>query len=240
MSGRTFGGTFCVLSSQEIEEENMRCDIGSITNTDEVALLYRSFPSLAIRDRTDPSTYKRVKDRLTAVLTVFADGRKAPLTIIGKTKRTRSFPRHLDPAKVLGIFYLSQRNEWNTQALWTTIARGLDNSARLQNLRVINVLDNCSSHEVDYSPFRNWEAVFLPPNMTSVLQPVDAAIGRSFKCAFRRLLVDHILKFVDTAMRLPEEYRAVFELTAAVSTYDAVVMMKKAWDLVPVRVVLNG
>jgi len=63
--------------------------------------------------------------------------------------------------------------------------------------------------------------------MTSVLQPVDAAIGRSFKYAFRRLLVDHILSYVNAEMDKPENERRTFKLTEAGSTYDAILMMKR-------------
>ena len=57
--------------------------VADICNTDEVGVLYRSFPSRAIRSVDTASTYERIKDRLTVVPTVYADGRKAPLTIIG-------------------------------------------------------------------------------------------------------------------------------------------------------------
>lgn len=91
--------------------------VADISNTDEVGVLYRSFPSRAIRSMDAASTYERIKDRLTAVLTVYADGRKAPLTIIGSAKRPRSFPRHFDPMRDQGIFYVAQSNAWNTQHL---------------------------------------------------------------------------------------------------------------------------
>lgn len=58
-------------------------------------------------------------------------------------------------------------------------------------------------------------------------QNVDAATGRSFECAFLRLLADHILKFDDAEMLIPEKERTLLKLTSAVSTLDAVAMMKR-------------
>ena len=60
--------------------------VAYICNTDEVGVLYRSFASGSIRSVDTASTYERIKDRLTAVLTVYADGKEAPLTIIGTAK----------------------------------------------------------------------------------------------------------------------------------------------------------
>ena len=44
------------------------------------------------------------ESRLTAVLKVFADGTKAPLTVILRYKKPKSFPRHFDSMKDLDIF----------------------------------------------------------------------------------------------------------------------------------------
>lgn len=214
--------------------------IQEISNTDEVALLYRSFPSRAIRSSNRAATYGRVKDRLTAVLTVFADGRKAPLVVIGKSKTPRSFPRHFDPMRDLGIFYQSQCNAWNTKHLWAITMRGYDKIGELEGRTLVNIVDKCSAHAIDYNVYHNVVSMFLPPNMTSCLQPVDASIGRSFKCAFRRLLVEHILEYVDKLMLLPAEERGTFKIWQAVTTYDAVCMMAKAWNMVPQSVVING
>lgn len=68
---------------------------------------------------TDSHTdYKRIMDRLTAILTVYADGRKAPIVIIVKSKRPKSFTKRFNPVQNLGAFYFAERNEWNTKALW--------------------------------------------------------------------------------------------------------------------------
>lgn len=76
--------------------------------------------------------------------------------------------------------------------------------------------------------------------MTSVVQPVDAAIGRSFNAAFGRLLINHVLKFVNDQMKEPPETRKPFKLTQAVTIYDTVRMMATPWNLVPLKVVVNG
>lgn len=102
------------------------------------------------------------------------------------------------------------------------------------------MLDNCSARTIYYSSFNILNAVLLPPNMPSCLQPVDAANGRSFKCAFRRSLVEHILRYVDVQMEIAASIRPPFKINKEVSTYEAVSMMATAWSMVPTPVVLNG
>lgn len=213
--------------------------ISCIRNTDEVAVLYRSFPSRSIRNVNDPATYTRIKDRLTAVLTFYADGRKAPLTIIGKVKGPKSFPRNFEAEKDFCIFYKYQKNLWNTQSIWASIVVGFDKSALLGQRFDVNVLDSCSTHVIDYTLYETDVRQFLHSNMKSVLQPIDSTVGRSFKCAYTRLLVSHILKYVERNMAVPADQRSVFKLTDSVKTYDAFFMIIRAWDTVPVAVVLN-
>lgn len=168
----------------EFKRSMCKMSIEDICNTDETAVLFRSFPSHAIRSRAQPSNHERVNDRLTAVLTVFADGTKMTLTIKGTAHRPRSFPGHFDAMKDLGVFNRSPRNSWNSAHLWTRTVRGFNKSSEFESSGITPVIDNCSAHAIDYCQFGNYEAIVLPPNMTSVLQPVDAAIGISFKFGF--------------------------------------------------------
>ncbi|PXF47321.1 Tigger transposable element-derived protein 4 [Gracilariopsis chorda] len=214
--------------------------IEHLCNTDEVALLYRCLPSRTVHENNGTSSFVRVKDRMTAVLTVYADGKKAPLTVIGKSMRPRSFPRHVNPARDLGLFYYAQANAWNTQPLWTTIAEGFDKMSLLQGSKLGLILDNCSAHSIDYEALKNVKRYFLPPNTTSALQPVDCAVGRSFKCAYRRLVVSFILSKVRKALAMDAAERPTFKITDFVTAYDALLLMRQAWDMVPKRVILKA
>lgn len=55
-----------------------------------------------------PTLSTRVKDRLTDVFTVFPDGSKAPITIVGHSRRCRSFSKHFEAMRDLGVFYYNQ------------------------------------------------------------------------------------------------------------------------------------
>lgn len=59
-------------------------DVKDICHADEVGVLYRYFISRTDCTTDAPKAYKRLMDRMTAVITVFANGENAPLVIIGK------------------------------------------------------------------------------------------------------------------------------------------------------------
>lgn len=79
---------------------------------------------------------------------------------------------------------------------------------------------NCSAHTMDYKAFENVTHVFLPPTTTSGLQPVGCAVGRYFKCAYRRLLVFHSLQKVNEAMDVDASEFAPFKMNHVVTYYD--------------------
>ena len=88
--------------------------------------------------------------------------------------------------------------------------------------RVILLLDNFSGHRCSYNP-ENIEVVYLPPNTTSLCQPLDAGVIRSFKSHFKfgialyyyqAILLIKMLSFVvttsiDEFMRKPSTGKAV-------------------------------
>ena len=117
---------------------------------------------------------------------------------------------------------------------------GFDKIAELQRRKVVLVLDKCSAHSVNYDSLHHVTQAFLPPKTTSALQPVVCAVGLSFKFAYRRLLVAHIFTRVNADMALDENGHEPFKFTGVVTAYDALRILRRAWDLVPKRVVLKA
>ena len=214
--------------------------VQDIFNSDEASVLCRSFPIHANRSTQRPATHERVKDRLTVICFVLADRRKGPLVIIGTSKRPRSFPRRFDALHDFFVFYQTQKDAWNTKNLWKITSNDYNNICALEGRTLLSVVENCSTYVIDYGKFGHWRNIFLPPNMTSCLQPVDAVIWRSFKREFPRLLFEHILKYVDKIMFFPSENFPQFILHEAVTTYDAVCIRVKGWNMFPNSVVING
>jgi hypothetical protein len=58
------------------------------------------------------------------------------------------------------------------------------------------ILDNCSSHP--NLKLTNIELLFLPPNTTAKLQPLDAGLIRSFKQRYRNQLLNYIIECLES------------------------------------------
>jgi len=66
----------------------------------------------------------------------------------------------------------------------------------MTNRKINLFLDNASSHP-DTSYLKNIKLIFLPPNTTSICQPLDQRIIQNFKVHYRQRLLRHILSRVD-------------------------------------------
>lgn len=196
-----------VLSQNDLQQKLCYTDIQDISNTVGVSVLFWFLSSRTVGTTERAAAYKRGKENLTAVLTVFADGRKPPQVVIGKSRRPQSFPKNFNPKTDLGVYYYAQSQAWTTQNLCTKQLGVLDRTSQSESRRIVHLIDNCSAHSVDNAAFENIEAIYFPPNLTSVLQPIDAGIGRSFKASFWRLLAAHVLQFINIEMEEPEKER---------------------------------
>jgi hypothetical protein len=102
----------------------------------------------------------------------------------------------------------------------------VEQQIKAKNRKILLLVDNCPAHP-HIQDLSNIKLVFLPPNATSVLQPVDMGIIKSFKGCFRRFLV---LQLIDRRER---------GLHDNVSLLDSTRLMKDAWDTVTPATVIN-
>src|SRR5882724_11848776 len=79
--------------------------------------------------------------------------------------------------------------------LFSEIMVKLDIRFQKQNRKVLLILDICSSHPK--LELNSIEFLYLPPNTTSRLQPLDAGIIWSFKQNYRKNLLKFIINFLD-------------------------------------------
>ena len=82
-----------------------------------------------------------------------------------------------------------------TGELFVDYLKWFDKEMELRNIgRALLVLDNAPMHIVPSSlRLRRTTVDFLPPNVTSVKQPMDAGIIRSFKAYYRSGLCRELL-----------------------------------------------
>lgn len=184
-------------SCDELGRGTCKVSIEDICNTDKTVVLFPSFRGRAIGTSDQPSMYERVNERLTAVLTVFVYGAKVPSSIIRRAHHPRSYPSCFYWMKDTRLFYQIGNNASNSAHLGIRTFSRVNKISEFRSRRTTSIIDNFSAHALKYSQFGNYEVIFLLPNMASALEPVDVAIGRPLKCAFRRLSIDDLIEYVN-------------------------------------------
>ena len=170
------------LSSQNYSVEN-------IFNMDEAPLFYRAMPTRTYELRSESNQDKRqlgrgtkslkAKDRLTLVLCCNATGScKIDPLLIGSAKQPHCFRDGKCP-----VPYYSQKNAWMDRAaykFWWELF--LSNIRKWTREPVALIMDQCSGHDATLKDDREQVTVyFLPPNTTSIYQPLDQGIIASTK-----------------------------------------------------------
>ena len=149
------------------------------------------------------------KERLTLAVLTNASGSDKRVFVIGKSARPRCFKG----VKQVPLPYFSNSNSWMTADLFSHLCATFDADMRRKNRRVILIVDNATCHK--FTPLTNVKLVFLPPNTTSLIQPLDQGIIRAFKCHYRTAVMRYILSVMEaTAKDAIEAARGVDVLRA--------------------------
>ena len=142
---------------------------------------------------------KKDMNRLTFMLCCSADGyHREELLVIGKAAKHRCFSTN-DPRD--WVTWEHNSAAWMTGPVFMRWLNSFNSKMRLHNRAVVLTMDNCSSHKVvgidpqvlhgmECYALSNVTVVMLPKNTTSVVQPMDAGIIRSFKAKYKQWLVE--------------------------------------------------
>lgn len=176
------------------------------------------------------------KDRVTLMVCSNASGTfKMPLVFIGKSKHPRAFPKKFD-FNSLPVRYLSQTKAWMTENIFIEwfhsdfvpkvsnflVSKGLEPKAML-------LVDNAPPHGCNEikSADGKIKLYFLPPNTTSMIQPMDQGVIESLKRNYRKSFVEQILRGMTTNASI-----SVDELWKSYNIKDAITNVAVAWDSV--------
>ncbi len=174
------------------------------------------------------------KDRITAYVCTNADGsKKVPLAIIGKSKNPRCFRLGLPP-----VHYFSNKTAWSnseTFKQWFTSVF-LPHIRSCTSKKVALLVDNASSHFNLHDIREQVVVIPLPPNVTSVHQPMDMGVISTWKQTYRRFLVQELVRYIESRA----ERRAFYEgrkygMNGMAQGYDphmldAANLAKLSWD----------
>ena len=160
-----------------------------IYNGDETALFYKSLPHRTYCfDGDKPAGSTKHKDRLTLLIITNMDGSDhRKLSVIGKSKTPHCLQKKYKmQVKDMSVDWYASKNAWMTGEIHHQIMSKLNNEMRLSNHHILYVCDNASSHQVrEYSHIK---FLMLPPNATSIMQPLDQGIILSAKRRYKKKL----------------------------------------------------
>ena len=95
----------------------------------------------------------------------------------------------------MAVDWYASKNAWMTGEIHHQIMTKLNNEMRLSNRHILYVCDNASSHQVrEYSHIK---FLMLPPNATSIMQPLDQGIILSAKRRYKKKLAERYLTCVE-------------------------------------------
>ena len=206
-----------------------------IYNADETGLYYRATPDGHLCYSYESlSGSKKSMDRFTVLCCTNMTGLdKLRLLVIGKSRKPRCFSGvNVDKLPVL---YKSNKNAWMTAAIFEDWLRVWDKILGFSGCSILLLVDNCSAHpKLDLANIR---LEFLPPNTTSIIQPLDQGVIRNLKGYYRSELVKLTLNRLESGDIEPNTTAAA--LSSKVTILEAIQLVAKSWTAVKPETISN-
>jgi len=194
---------FCVEFQEYLQRENLQPD--QIYNADETGLYWKCLPTKTLASMKEKSApgHKSSKERITVMCCGNASGtHKMKLVVIGKAKKPRSFKG--TEIKNLPVDYYSQKGAWMNREIfedwfkkkWVPEVQSFLKNKGLPQKAVL-LLDNAPSHPHESILKTNdglMVSKFLPPNVTSLIQPMDQGVLSSMKRLYRQKLLKTLVE----------------------------------------------
>lgn len=171
-----------------------------VFNADETACFYQLLPDKTMNFKGEKCKGgKKSRLRVSVLFCCNSTGtEKLKPLVIGKSAK----PRCLKNVVSLPCDYRANKKAWMTRELFTQWLLQLDDAMKKKGRKILLIVDNCSAHVVNVR-LSNVKLEFLPPNCTSLLQPLDQGIIRCVKAEFRKRLVQRLL--INIRLKLPTE-----------------------------------
>lgn len=201
-----------------------------IFNADECGLFSKALPDKTLAIKGDKcKSGKKSKLRVTVMLAASSTGEKLKPLVIGKSLKPRCF-KNVKVDK-LPVTYKANKKAWMTSGIFEEWVDSVNDQMKKENRKILLIVDNCPAHP-EIEDLSNVKLEFLPPNTTSMIQPLDQGIIKNFKLFYRKLL----LKMVISKADLGEKASIIAN---SVNVLDAVKWIAEAWDSVKVETIKN-
>jgi hypothetical protein len=199
-----------------------------IFNADETGLFYRALPEKSLVEKFEKCKgNKMLKERVSILLCANAKGEKLMPLVINRFFKPRCFKNLL--IKDLPVIWKSNSNAWMTSAIFEEWLINLNRKFVKEKRNVLLFVDNCSSHvEMELS---NIKICFLPPNTTSLIQPLDYGIINTFKRHYRKYVLQYIISQFESNKRFDVKN---------ISVLDAIHWISNAWSNVKAETIVKS
>ena len=117
---------------------------------------------------------------------------KVKLLVIGKSLKPRCFKN----VNTLPTDCIANTKVWKTSEIFTEWLHKMDKKFYFQKRKAALIVDNCPAHP-HVKDLNAIKLYFLPPNTTSVTQPVDQGVIQNLKVHYRKFVVASHLKAID-------------------------------------------
>ncbi|XP_017796122.1 PREDICTED: tigger transposable element-derived protein 2-like [Habropoda laboriosa] len=195
-----------------------------VYNLDETGINFKLLPDrmLATPQETTAAGFKTNKERITvAFCTNAAGSHKLPLFVIGKSAKPRAF-KNIN-INALPVYYKAQKSVWMNSFLFEEWFFFLLTHLKLP-LKAL-LLDNVPSHRINLST-GDIKVIFLPPAVTSLVQPMDQGVIISLKRRYRKKLLTEILE-------IHNQETGLMEALKKINIKDVIYMLASAFEEMP-------
>jgi hypothetical protein len=210
---------------EQLKDVIKKYSLNDVYNADETALFYKFMPNKTLAFKGERCTGgKNSKERITILLCTNSTGtdKLLPL-VIGKYRSPRCFKNvHNLPCE-----YHHNAKAWMTGEIFQEWILSLERRMKAEKREILLLIDNCSAHKNVPRHVENIKVVFLPPNCTSILQPLDQGIIHAAKVHYRSRLVRRMLANISVGR------------DANINILEAIQMFSAAWKTLSAATIVN-
>ena len=207
-----------------------------VFNCDETGLFWKKMPRrtfITVEEKKMPG-HKPMKDRLTLALCANASGDlKVKPLLVYHSENPRAFHAHKILKERLQVLWRANAKAWVTRQFfveWVNLAFGPAVKRYLEEnnlpLKCLLILDNAPAHPPSLEDdileeFSFIKVLYLPPNTTSILQPMDQQVIANFKKLYTKHLFKRCFDITEnTQLTLREFWKQHFNIVICLKLID--------------------
>ncbi|KFD62076.1 hypothetical protein M514_25795 [Trichuris suis] len=177
-----------------------------VFNCDETAIYWKKLSSKTFISREEKLAkgHKASKGRFTLMPVINATGDTTLRPLLVHHSEHPGALKHIDKS-TLPVVFRSHPSGWNTQTIFFDYVTGyaspfVENYCKRNNVenRCFLIVYNCTANPPGVTEYgRNIRVMFLPPNITSLLQPCDQGFIAIIKAYYTQNVMRHIVNAID-------------------------------------------